>query len=83
MTTFQRSLDLVQSAVEAGRLAGAALAIGDRDRLFVEETFGYTSFAGLTGNAPSVDCHTLYDMASVSKIMATLRWSRSVSSRMG
>ena len=71
MKPFQKSIELVQSAVDAGRIAGAALAIGDRDRLFVEETFGYTSFADLTGGASAVDCHTLYDMASVSKIMST------------
>lgn len=71
MGPFQRSIDLVRSAVDAGQLAGAALAIGDRDRLFVEETFGHTSFADLAGSAGTVDSHTLYDMASVSKIMAT------------
>lgn len=71
MKPFQKSIDLVQSAVDAGRIAGAALAIGDRDQLFAEETFGYTSFADLTGAATAVDCHTLYDMASVSKVMAT------------
>ena len=37
----------------------------------MEEAFGYTSFADLTGGAGAVDCHTLYDMASVSKIMST------------
>ncbi len=71
MKPFQKAIDLVQEAVDAGRLAGAALAIGDRNRLYAEETFGCTSFADLTGEAVPVDRHTLYDMASVSKIMAT------------
>lgn len=71
MEPFQQAIDLVQNAVTAGQLPGAALAIGDRSHLFVEETFGHTSFSNLTGNASAVDCHTLYDMASVSKIMST------------
>lgn len=71
MKQFQRAVDLVREAVAAGQIAGAALAIGDRDRLYVKEVFGHTSFADLTGSAAAVDCHTLYDMASVTKIMAT------------
>lgn len=71
MKPFQKSIDLVRKAVDEGKLAGAALAIGDRDRLYVEEAFGYTSFASLTGAAEAVNRHTLYDMASVSKIMST------------
>lgn len=71
MQPFQKSIDLVRSAVDAGQLAGAALAIGDRNHLYAEETFGTTSFASLTGDPTAVDRHTLYDMASVSKIMST------------
>ena len=71
MKPFQKAIDLVQSAVDEGKIAGAALAIGDREQLFVEEAFGYTSFASLTGAAGAVNRHTLYDMASVSKIMST------------
>ena len=71
MKPFQRAIDLVQEAVNAGNIAGAALAIGDRDHLYVEETFGCTAFSDLTGAATPADRHTLYDMASVSKIMAT------------
>lgn len=71
MKPFQKTIDLVQEAVSAGKIPGAALAIGDKDTLYVEETFGSTSFADLTGNATPVDRHTQYDMASVTKIMAT------------
>lgn len=71
MKPFQKAIDLVQEAVAAGQIAGAALAIGDRDHLYVKETFGCTSFSNYTGDATPVDRYTLYDMASVSKIMST------------
>ncbi len=71
MRPFQKAIDLVREAVDDGRLAGAALAIGVGDRLYAEETFGRTSFPELTGDAGPVDRHTLYDMASVTKIMST------------
>ncbi len=71
MIPFEKTVDLVRQAVADGRLAGAALAIGDRDRLYVEETFGRTSFPDLTGDSTTVDRHTLYDMASVTKILST------------
>ena len=71
MKPFQRAIDLVQESVSAGKIAGAALAIVDRDQRSVEETFGCTAFSDLTGAATPVDRHTLFDMASASKIMAT------------
>lgn len=71
MAPFEKTVDLVRKAVDEERLAGAALAIGDRERLYVEETFGHTSFPALTGDDTPVDRHTLFDMASVTKIMAT------------
>ena len=71
MRPFEKTIGLVRQAVDGGKLAGAALAIGDRDRLYVQETFGRTSFPELTGDSTPVDSRTLYDMASVTKIMST------------
>ncbi len=71
MEPFQKAVDLVQESVRSGNLAGACLAIGDKEHLYRKETFGYTSFPVLTGDYTTVDSHTAYDMASVTKIMAT------------
>lgn len=71
MEPFERTFGLIRRAVASGQLAGAAAAIGDRERVYRIETFGHTSFPELTGDETAVDRHTLYDMASVTKIMAT------------
>lgn len=68
MKPFQRATDLIKDAVEDGRLAGAAIAIGDRDTLYAKEIYGYTSF---TEEKTPVNTETLFDMASVTKIMST------------
>lgn len=68
MEPFARSVRWIRRAVDEKQIPSAALAIGDRNRLYVKEAFGTTS---RTEEAAPVDEHTLYDMASVTKILST------------
>ena len=65
---FERSVNLIRSCVEKGLIPSACLAMGVGDTVMVKECWGTTS---LTEEAQPVNCQTLYDMASVSKIYAT------------
>lgn len=68
MEPFQNSEALVRRAVAEGMTPSAALAIGVGGRLYVKSTFGMTS---CTGEAAPVNERTLYDMASVTKMLST------------
>lgn len=68
MKPFERSVGFVRSSVENGLLPSAALAIGIGDEILVKECWGKTSV--LPGAQP-VNSQTLYDMASVTKVMST------------
>ncbi len=68
MTAFPKSIELVKQYVESKRIPSAALAIGVGDRLYVKQTFGVTSY---TESATAVNSRTLYDVASLTKVMAT------------
>lgn len=67
-TCFEHAKHLIQSAVEDQLLPSAALAIGVKDQILVTETYGYTS---LVKGKTAANETTLYDMASVTKIMST------------
>jgi CubicO group peptidase (beta-lactamase class C family) len=59
----------VRDAVEGERFPGAALAVGNRDRIQEVAVFGRTAWAE---DAPPVDAdRTLYDLASLTKTVAT------------
>ena len=66
MEYFKQAVDMVERAVAAKEVPSAALGIGVGDRVLVERAFGVTSY---TEEATPVDTHTLYDMASMTKIM--------------
>lgn len=68
MKPFEKAVAFVRQTIEDGVFPGAALAIGIRDSLYVKEVWGGTSF---TPESTPVDETTLYDMASVSKILST------------
>lgn len=65
---FEKSAFLVKEAVQNHIIPSAALAIGIRDTLYVHEAWGTTSF---TPQGKPVNEETLYDMASMTKIMST------------
>ncbi len=68
MGKFQKSINFIRQAVENSQIPSAALAIGDRNHVYVKEVFGKTSY---TENSSPVRTDTSYDMASLSKLMST------------
>ncbi|WP_300846516.1 serine hydrolase [uncultured Acetatifactor sp.] len=68
MAPFEKAVRLIKDTVESRRLPSAALGIGIGDTVCVKETFGATS---VTPEGIPVREDTLYDMASVSKILST------------
>lgn len=64
---FEAACSLLQSAVAAGRCPGAAFAVGCRDRLLTQAYFG--TMAPLDEPFEPVGPHTVYDLASLSKIL--------------
>lgn len=68
MEPFEKAVKFVKSTVDEGMFPSAALAIGIGDKLYVKEAFGRTS---ITSEGVPVKEDTLYDMASVSKILST------------
>lgn len=65
---FKYAISAVQEAVRGRAIPSAALAVGVRDRVYVQEAWGVTSY---TPESEPADDRTLYDMASMTKIMAT------------
>ena len=65
---FESCTSLIRNAVANGQIPSAALAVGVKDQIYVKETFGTVS---ILPDAASVNETTLYDMASVSKMLST------------
>ncbi|WP_419505091.1 serine hydrolase domain-containing protein [Allofournierella sp.] len=65
---FETACSLLQHAVTAGRCPGAALAMGCRGRLLAQAYFG--TMAPLDAPFEPVGPHTVYDLASLSKVVA-------------
>ena len=59
---------LVRVGLEQGAAPGAALAVGRYGRLVYLKGFGTTDYAE---GAPAVDASTMYDLASLTKVVAT------------
>lgn len=69
MTTYSsRAEQLLEQALHDHVFSGAALAIGNQDQLFVKKTIGHVSYEP---GAADVTASTLFDMASLSKILGT------------
>ena len=68
MKPFEQSVNYIEKCVERGDVCSAALAIGIGEKVYVKRCFGNTSF---TPEAVPVKEDTIYDMASVSKILST------------
>ena len=68
MNPFEQSAAFIRSAVAEGLIPSAALAIGVGDHVYVKECAGTVS---ILDGAPPVNEYTLYDMASVTKVMST------------
>ena len=68
MRTWEQIEQTVKEAVDRGDFPSAAIGIGDRERTYVCAAFGNTS---ITEDKRPVSIRTLYDVASLTKIMAT------------
>ncbi len=64
-----RIAELLRAAVQAKITPGAVVAIARRDRLIAEVAVGRESYAG---DAPAAMADTLYDIASLTKVCATM-----------
>ncbi len=62
-----RLVSIVQTAIDHGAAPGAAVAIGHSSGDVVIRTYGRTAWSPL---APAVNDSTLYDLASLTKVMA-------------
>ncbi len=83
MNYFEKTEQLIQRAIDERIFPCAAYAVGDKDRIYLKGVKGYRRvilgneqpngvFDGkIPPNAPLVTENTLFDMASLSKILAT------------
>ena len=60
--------DIVQTEIQAGRVPGAVVLIGNRERVLYRQAFGYRAL-GPEKLPMTVD--TLFDLASLTKVVAT------------
>lgn len=64
---FERIVTALEKAVSDGTCPSAAIAIGTRDEILLEGCFGVRDY----DDPVPVNVHTLYDMASLTKIIGT------------
>ncbi len=67
MPSFEDARRLMAQAVQDKIVPSAALAVGIKDTVFLMETWGRTSLP----DGPLANVHTRYDMASLTKVIAT------------
>ncbi len=69
--------EIVKQAVNTGMVPSAALAVGVKNHVLIKETYGMTGFPAMMSTSEEKDrlrlinTDTLYDMASITKIMST------------
>jgi beta-glucosidase-like glycosyl hydrolase/CubicO group peptidase (beta-lactamase class C family) len=64
---LQPAFQVIERAIQDKAFPGATVAIGYRGKVSLH-AFGNLSYAA---NAPAVDTHTMYDIASLTKVVAT------------
>src|SRR6476661_7586595 len=65
---FQRAWDVLRSGIDQRAFPGAAVAITHQGRLIAHKGLGHFTYD--TGS-PAVTAETVYDLASVTKVIAT------------
>ncbi|GKX29735.1 serine hydrolase [Vallitalea longa] len=65
---FDEAIKLIKEAINNRYFPSAAIAIGQKDKIFIKKVFGYSS---IYPKKIYADMNTLYDMASLTKVMAT------------
>lgn len=68
MGSFDNAIEYIEKCINEKQVCSAALAIGIGEKTYVKRCFGTTSF---TSEAQIVKENTIYDMASVSKVLST------------
>jgi CubicO group peptidase (beta-lactamase class C family) len=68
MTRFDPVHRVVADAIAAGVFPAAAIEVGSSDRVIAHDEFGRVTFSD---ESPAVDAHTLFDLASLTKVIAT------------
>ena len=68
LNTDRRIDSLVQSVIAARAMPGCQIAVMHRGRLVFEKTYGHLTY---DSDADTVAPHTLYDLASLTKVCAT------------
>ena len=66
--TAERAIHLLGDAIAAGATPGAVVIAGRRDGILVERALGRLSYEP---DAPVVDVDTIYDLASLTKVIVT------------
>jgi len=67
-TRFARAFSLIRGAIEQRAFPGAALAVTYRGALVISQGFGQFTY---DSDSPAVQADTVFDLASVTKVVAT------------
>lgn len=65
---FQRAFSVLQAGIEERAFPGASVAITHQGKLIANKGLGHFTYAA---DAPGVSAETIYDIASVTKVIAT------------
>jgi serine-type D-Ala-D-Ala carboxypeptidase len=65
---FQRAFDVLRAGITQQAFPGAAVAIAHQGRLIAHKGLGHFTYAA---DSPAVSAETIYDIASVTKVVAT------------
>lgn len=68
MTAFTAAATLLRGGVAARAFPGASIEVGTRDQVLWRESFGALTY---DGHAAAVDRDTIFDIASLTKVLAT------------
>ena len=66
--TLGQAAAVVEQFIQAGAMPGAAVLVGRRDRIVLERGLGHLSYRD---DAPLVTSETIYDLASLTKVLVT------------
>ena len=65
---FQRAFDVLRSGIDQRAFPGAAVAIAHQGKLIAHKGLGHFTY---DATSPAVTAETVYDLASVTKVIAT------------
>jgi serine-type D-Ala-D-Ala carboxypeptidase len=65
---FQRAFDVLRSGIDQHAFPGAAVAIAYQEKLIAHKGLGHFTY---DAESPAVTAETIYDLASVTKVIAT------------